>query len=157
MGKSYLILLIAFALIACGQEKPKNGTSKLEENSSQDSSFWVPISESDSVKYIRSTSRKFNQGKDSVMFIHYATDLYKVAEDASNPKFKKQSLELLNIVAQAVNLPDTLYLQAMGVKSDGIIKKSTDFNILAARNGTKWIINDEGIWKSLTDFQEFTD
>ena len=153
MGKSYLILLIAFAFIGCGQEKPKNGTLKLEENSSQDSSFWVPLSESDSVIYIRSTSRKFNRGKDSVMFIHYVTDLYKVAEDASNPKFKKQSLELLNIVAQAVNLPDTLYLQAMGVKSDGIVKKSTDFNILAARNGTKWIINDEGIWKSLTDFQ----
>jgi hypothetical protein len=152
MSKSYLIIFFSLLIGACGREKSKNETSQSENNSSQDSSFWVPLSENDSVKYIRSTSRKFNQGRDSVMFIHYVTNLYKVAEDASNPKFKKQSLELLNIVAQAVNLPDTLYLQAMGVKSDGIIKKSTDFNVLAARNGDEWIINDDGTWKSLTDF-----
>ena len=153
MRKPYLILFVTLILGACGQEKSKSEVRESESSSNPDNSFWVPLSESDSVKYIQSTSRVFNQGRDSVMFVHYATDLYKTAEDASNPAFKKQSLELLNLLAQATDLPDTLYLQAMGIKSEGLIKKSTDFNILSARGETEWTIKDGEEWRSLSDFE----
>ena len=153
MEKSLLILLFVLILGACGQIKSNNNEKELEADSTQDSSFWVPLSENDSIKYLRSTQRVFNQGKDSIMFIHYVTGLYNTRKDADNPKFKKQALKLINRISKEVKLPDTLYLQAMGNQNGSIVKKRTDFNILAGNNEGEWTIKDGEIWKSLKDFE----
>ncbi len=154
MKKSLLTLFFGLILVACGQENSKTGKKKTENNSQKMDFFWLTISEKDSVKFKGFSTRFFNDGKDSVVFGHYITDLYKKQEDAENPMFKRQSILVLKALAEKTKLPDTMYVQAMGIKNGTFIKKSTNFNILAGYNGTEWKVGVGNKWYSFDDFKE---
>lgn len=154
MRKLVLLLFFGLALVACGQENSNNSKKEMKNNVQQTDFTWLLVSEKDSVKFKGFSTRFFNNGQDSIVFGHYSTDLYRKSEDAKNPRFKKQSILVLNALTEKTKLPDTLYIQAMGVKNKAIIRKSVDYNILAGYNGTQWKVSIGEKWYALDDFKE---
>ncbi|WP_298790095.1 hypothetical protein [uncultured Allomuricauda sp.] len=146
----WILLLLGSTILSCGQKKAAKTTT---ENTPQQTDFiWLPISKNDSVKFRGFSTRYFNKGKDSVIFAHYETELYKKQEDAENPLFKKQSILVLKALSEKTSLPDTIYIQAKGTQNGTFIKKSSDFNILAGFDGEEWKISDGEKWKSRADY-----
>ena len=153
MNKPILLLSFALIFIGCRQKTPNSKKNVENEKAEQSSFMWLSVSVKDSVKFIGFSTRVFNQGRDSVVYAHYETDLYKSIEDAKNPLFKKQSILVLNALSENANLPDTMYVQAKGISKGTLIKKNSDFNIFSGFDGTEWHIKDGEIWKTIKDFK----
>jgi len=154
MKNTFQVLLITLIIVACGQENTKNGERSIESESQQTDFVWLQITANDSVKFKGFSTRYFNQGKDSVLFAHYVTNLYSSSEDSKNPLFRKQSIQVLNALSKKAKLPDSMYIQAVGEKSGSFIKNSSDYNIFSGFDGKKWSISVEGKWYTIDDFNE---
>ncbi|NHF61629.1 hypothetical protein FK220_019950 [Flavobacteriaceae bacterium TP-CH-4] len=153
MKKTLQVLLITSIIIACGDENSKNAERSSEIESQQTDFLWLQISENDSVKFKGFSFRYFNQGKDSVLFAHYVTDLYSSFEDSKNPLFRKQSIQVLDALSKNAKLPDSMYVQAVGEQSGAFIKTGSNFNIYSGFDGNEWSVSIDGKWFSITDFK----
>ncbi len=153
MKKPLLLLSFLLIFIACRQETSNSEKVVENEKTEQSDFMWLSVSDKDSVKFMGFSTRVFNQGRDSVVFAHYVTDLYESKEDAKNPLFKKQSILVLKALSEKANLPDSMYVQAKGISKGTLIKKTSDFNIFSGFDGIEWHIKDGEIWKTIKNFE----
>ncbi|WP_299887155.1 hypothetical protein [uncultured Lacinutrix sp.] len=136
-----ILLFISYGSTSC-QTKPSTKLISYKTETAQKDFLWLKLADSDSVKFKGYSIKVYNQGRDSVLFAHYITKLYKSKKDVENLLFKKQSILVLEALALKTNLPDTMFVQAKGLKKESVIRKSTDFNIMAVFNKNEWQIKD---------------